>query len=56
MSDTRTCLREGCGGIVTFDRGVGSAVGNQPIRHHAACSECGAKHYLTENGVYALQG
>lgn len=35
-----------CGAEIEFDTGFSSAVGGQPHRSHATCSECGAKHYV----------
>lgn len=53
-TETRTCLAKGCDGTVTFDKGAGSSLRGQPLRHHAACPNCGADQYLTESGHHGL--
>jgi hypothetical protein len=45
MSEVRvSCQRCKTEDSVIFDLGAASALGNQPMRNHASCTECGAQH------------
>lgn len=51
---TKACKK--CGATVTFNTGVGAALGGQPLRHHSECPACGAGHWVMadDHDIYGM--